>query len=76
MTWADLIPIIAKYGLELGQYLWDLAAKKQDPTAEDWAKLNALRNDTARSQLLSALNRAGIPLTDPKAQALIDLLPK
>lgn len=45
------------------------------PTADEWTALKALAQQTARSQLLSALARAGVPETDPHAQALLAQVP-
>jgi hypothetical protein len=75
MSWADLIPIIAKYGLELGQYLFTLWSQKSPPTQADWDKLNALRGDNARSQLLLAFARNGIDINSDQAKALLAMLP-
>lgn len=75
MNWSDLIPIIAKYGLELGQYLWTLWSTKTAPTQADWDKLNAMRGDNARSQLLLAFARNGIDVNSQQAKDLLAMLP-
>lgn len=73
--WATLIPIIAQYGLPFAESLWNKWTSGANPTAQDWADLTALAQNTARSQMLAALQRANIPVTDPHAVALLAQLP-
>lgn len=73
--WATLIPIIASYGLPFAEALWTKWTSGANPTAQDWADLTALAQQTAKSQLLAALQRANIPVTDPHAAALLAQVP-
>lgn len=74
MSWELIITLINQYGLPLAYKLWQLAESKLPPTQADWDILNALASQTAKSKLIDALNRAGIPLDDPKAVALLALV--
>jgi len=74
MGWEYFIPIIAQYSLGVAEKLWQLWAAKGAPTAEDWAVLNKLKDETAHTRMVDALTRAGIALDDPKAIALLDLV--
>ena len=46
MTWAELIPIIAKYGIPYAFELWKVITKYPAPTAEAW---NALFESTQKT---------------------------
>jgi hypothetical protein len=45
ITWATLIPIIAKYGLPLAERLWQNAANNAPVTPAEWKALREL-NET------------------------------
>jgi len=74
--WETWLPIISQYGLGVAERLWHLWSAKGEPNPEDWAVLNKLAAENSRTGMLAALARAGIPLTDPKAIALLDLVKK
>lgn len=74
--WATLVPIIAQYGLPFAETLWKKWTSGADPTAQDWADLKAMAQQTALSQMKAALARAGIPETDPHAIALLAQVPQ
>lgn len=73
MSWAILIPLITQYGLPFVQHLWSLFQNGTPPTEADWAELRKLAAQTANSQMVDALTRAGIPLDSPQAMALLGL---
>jgi hypothetical protein len=52
--WAALIPIIARYGLPLGEKLWQLSQTAKDPTQADWDALKALSLKTPADYLAEA----------------------
>ncbi len=76
MSWALLIPLIVQYGLPLAESLWQKWSTGTAPTQADWDQLKALAAQTPLTQMTDALTRAGIPLTDPHAVALLALIPK
>jgi hypothetical protein len=71
MLWSALIPIILQYGVPVAEKIWQLATTNTAPTQADWDALKALSQNTARTQLLAALARANIAVTDPVAVALL-----
>lgn len=75
MNWATLIPLIISQGLPLAEKLWQLFKAGGEPTQADWDALKALSQETARSQMIKALQRAGIALDSPQAVALLALVP-
>lgn len=74
MNWTLLLPIIAQYGLPLAEKLWQKWASKSEPTAADWLELKELGYQTMESQVLAALVRNGIAVTDPRAVELLKLI--
>ena len=70
-----LVPLILQYGLPFAEKMITLWTSKADVTADDWNQLKALAQNTALSQMKAALARAGIPETDPHAQALLAQVP-
>lgn len=42
MTYADLIPLIARYGIEFAYKYWANAQNNATPTESSWAELRAL----------------------------------
>lgn len=73
--WASLIPVILQYGVPFAEKVWQKWSSGNNPTQADWDELKALGKNTARSQMLDALSRAGIALDDPKAVALLAQVP-
>lgn len=71
--WSTLIPIIAKYGVDFAELLWQKWATGANPTSADWADLRSLNQKTPHDFLAEALARAGIPVTD---QRYVDLMAK
>lgn len=74
MNWATLIAIIGQYGLPLAESLFKKWSTGSVPTQADFDELRALASQTASDRLKAALVRAGIPLDDPKAIALLALV--
>lgn len=60
MSWADLAPVIARYGIELAYELWKLAAAGGQPTDADWQSLIALARKPMEEYLTEARARAGL----------------
>lgn len=73
MTWVTLIPLIAQYGLPYVEKLWQLWSNKSVPTQADFDNLRQLASQSASDRMKANLVAAGIPLTDPKAVALLSL---
>lgn len=67
--------LIARYGLPLAYRMWQDWTNGVPVTQAMWDDLLKLGEQSAKTQLIDALNRAGIPLDDPRAVALIALLP-
>lgn len=66
-----LIPIIAQYGVPLAESLFQKWTSGSAPTQADFDQLKTLAQQTAKDRMIAQLNAAGIPLTDPKAVALL-----
>ena len=75
MNWSTLVPLIVKFGVPFAEKIWQLFTAGGVPTPEDWAALRALSQQTARSQMVDALNRAGIALDSPEGIAMLALVP-
>lgn len=59
MTWVELAPIIARYGIELAYKLWQLAEGGAPPSDADWQGLLALAQKPMSDYLREAKERAG-----------------
>lgn len=66
MTWVELLPIIAKYGIEFAYKLWLKLAAGGEPTQTDWDELLGLSRKQAKDKMLAVLAVAGI---DPASDA-------
>ena len=77
MAWATLIPLLVQYGLPFVDKLITLWTTNPNavPTQAEWQALMTLANQNARTQMLSALARAGIDPTSPQGVALLALTP-
>jgi hypothetical protein len=73
MGWEALIPIIAEYGIPLAESLFKKWSTGTPPIQADFDELRALANQNATDHIKAQLAKAGIPLTDPKAVALLAL---
>lgn len=71
MNWAVLIPIIVQYGLPVAESLFQKWQSGSVPTQSDFDQLKTMTQQTAKDRLTAQLAAAGIPLTDPKAVALL-----
>jgi hypothetical protein len=71
--WAALIPIIAKYGLDVAEKIWSKWAYGKDPVQSDWDELKAMTNQMSKDRVLAALARAGIDPASDQGKALLDL---
>lgn len=71
-----LVPLLLQYGLPFVEKIISLWTSPTAPvTVDDWNALKALAQNSALSQMKAALARAGIPETDPHAQALLSQVP-
>lgn len=73
--WTVLLPLIVQYGLPFAEQMWQNINAGTDPTQAQWDQLKALSQNTARTQLLAALARAGVDPASPNAVALLALVP-
>lgn len=76
MGWPTIISLIISQGLPVAERLWQLWAKGNPPTQEDWNGLLALGKVMARQNMLLALARNGIDPASPQGQALLALTPE
>lgn len=75
MTWAALIPILIQYGLPFVDGLIQRLESNSTITLADWQALKALANQSARTQMLAALQRAGIDPNSAQGQQMLGLVP-
>lgn len=73
--WSILTPIIAQYGVKFAQQLYTNMTQGTPPTDAQWATLNTLAEQNAKSQMLLALARNGVDPTSPQGVALLALTP-
>lgn len=73
MSWIQLIPLIATYGIPIVEKLWALAQTNTAPSQADWDALKALTTQTAKQQMALALARNGIDPLSPQGVALLAL---
>lgn len=76
MPAALIIQLLATFGPSAVALVTTLISKWESSssvTPEEWAALVAQLKMTASDQMTAQLNAAGIPLTDPKAVALLAL---
>lgn len=71
--WEALIPIIASEGIPVAEKLFQYWSQGTPPTQAQFDELKALTQQTATDRMKAQLSVAGIPLTDPKAVALLAL---
>ena len=74
MTWAVLVPLVVQHGLPFAEKMWALWQSNGVPTAADWADLRALSNQTPESQMMAAMQRAGVDIDNPRARDLLALV--
>lgn len=70
-----LIPVILQYGIPAAEQLYKMITSPTAPTQADWDTLKALGAQTARTQMLAALARAGIDPSNPEGIALLAQVP-
>jgi hypothetical protein len=77
MPWVTLVPLLLQYGLPFVDKLITFWTTNPNavPTQAEWQSLMALANQNARTQMLSALARAGIDPASPQGVALLALTP-
>lgn len=75
MEWAMLAKLIVEAGYEAGMTIARNWENKQKVTAEELDKLDRLAANTPRSKMLEALAASNINVDDPKAVALLALVP-
>lgn len=75
MPLAVLIPLLLQYGLPFVEKVFTMWTSNPTIGQAEWDSLKALAQNTALSQMKAALARAGIPETDPHAQALLSQVP-
>ncbi len=76
MPWSLFIPLLIQYGLPLAEKIFQKVQAGGDVTQADIDELKALGQKTGRTELEAALVRAGIPLSDTRATALLALAPQ
>lgn len=76
ITWFTIAGLLLKYSPEVVDFILQKLKGGGDVTPAEWEELKLLAQQTPRTQLLSALARAGVAEDDPKALALLALLPK
>lgn len=75
MTWAVLIPLIVQYGIPTAVHIAEKWQNKDQPvTPEELKELKYLAAQTPRTQMIDALNRAGIPLDSEKGKEMLALV--
>jgi hypothetical protein len=67
VTWLDLVPIIARYGVEFAYSFWSTVKDKTQPTEEDWQSILGLVRKPMSEYLAEARVRAGLPPEPPQA---------
>ncbi len=76
MGWEIVAALIAQHGLPFVERLIKNWTNNTPVTAEEWGKLTKLSEQTARSQVIAAFARAGIPENDPRVVAALAALPE
>lgn len=77
MTWATIAALLAQYAFPFVDKVvtkW-LSNPDAAPSAAEWADLSAMAKQSARTQMLAALSRAGIDPNSPQGQALLAQVP-
>jgi hypothetical protein len=74
LTWDVLSNLILQLGLPLALKIASKWGSKDIVTPEEIEELRAMGAQTPRSQMLDAMKRAGLDVTDPKAVALLALI--
>lgn len=75
MPWATLAMLLAQYTLPLVEKLVVNWTNPNPVTTADWDALKALAQQTARTQMLAALARAGIAADSDQGKALLAQVP-
>jgi hypothetical protein len=73
MDWLTIAQLIIKEGLPLAESLWQKWSANTVPTQKDFDDLKAKATQTAQDRTKVVLAALGIPLTDPRAVALLGL---
>lgn len=76
MGWAQLIPIIANYGLPLAELLWTKFASGNPPSAQDWIDLNAAAYQSAKDRMAKILVDAGVDPASEQGKLFLALASK
>lgn len=71
MGWDVIAGLILTQGVPLVTKLIENWSNKTPVTMEEWDKVKAIAQTTARQRMEARLAAAGIPLDDPKALALL-----
>jgi len=76
VNWTLFLALVAKEGLPLALDLYDkwINRASDTPTAEEIADLKALASNTSRTQMLEALQRAGIEPDSEQGKKLLGLI--
>lgn len=64
LTWNDILPLIARYGIEFAYKFWANAQNNTVPTEEAWAELRAIAKPYDQ-YIAEARERAGLPPVTP-----------
>lgn len=67
MTWATIIPLITKYGLQWAYDFWNIIKTSGTPTDEQWAALLELNKKTLAQYVDEAGLAGGVTPPPPPA---------
>lgn len=59
LTWADILPLITRYGIEFAYKFWANSQNDAPPTEESWAELRSLAKPYDQ-YILEAQQRADV----------------
>lgn len=76
MGWAQLIPIIAQYGLPLAEKLWSKYISGNPPTQADWDELKIAASQTATDRMTKMLLDQGIDPASEQGKLFLALVSK
>lgn len=74
MTWELLLPIIARYGIEAAELIWQRWTSGSVPTQADWDVLKKLGQKSPEDMIMAAATALGVPPDDDRIKALLSLV--
>lgn len=60
MNWSVWLPIIAQFGIERGFEIWQIVAKNETPTLEQWQELREVNKKPLADYVKEAAAKLGI----------------